>query len=247
MAPETKIFYPNGVEITALNKALKPLGAKVLENPQDSLKQAIAEYQKDVRTPELITDYWRAKLQADAENAGLHLSIEIPPCNWTEEEIRRPMKDINGNDVPGIMVPVIDTITLPVLGRIYPKMEDHTVQKDTFVKDTHDAKGWVKVCASIDAPNLNTPQRIAEEFAEQQGYLGQRLITYILAAQASKDLTGRYLDEGFTWSWLTGSRGRGGVVCACFLPDGRLGTFWYLPPEIPYRYGGWCFEEVKRV
>lgn len=247
MAPEAQIYFPTGVEIPDLNKALEALGARVVETPQISLEQAITEYKRDIRTPELITTYWQAKLRIDAERAGLKIRIEVPPCNWTEEEIRRPMKEIKGNDVLGIMVPVVDIITLPVLGKMYPKMRSYTVEENTPVKDIHKTKGWVKVYASIDAPNRNTSQSKAEKFAKQQGYLGQREVTYIVAAQASKDFTDQYLDQGATWSWLPGSRSDAKVVIASFLPGGRLFADWYLFPGLPGQSGGWRFEEVKRV
>lgn len=82
------------------------LAAEQRQN-QDFLKlqQAIAEYKKGPLTPELVTNYWRAKLQVDGARVGI--VVEVPDCDWTKEEIKRPMADIKGNRVhrvPGMMV-----------------------------------------------------------------------------------------------------------------------------------------------
>lgn len=234
MALEAKIYYPE----TDLHIALKASLVKAV------LKSII---QEGVRSPELITAYWQTKLQVDAERAGLNIKIEVPGCDWTEGEIRRPMKDIKGNDVPGLMVPVLPEITLPLLGKMYPIMGSDTLREDTPVKDIHKTQGWIKVYAVIDVPNCNTPQSRAEKFAREQGYLGQREITYILASQASKDLSGCYLDERCTWSWLDGSRRYGEVVSAYFDPHGYLIASGDPDSEIRSQQRGWRFEEVERV
>lgn len=109
----------------------------------DPLSQAIAEHERGIRTPEMWTAYWRAKFQVDAGKIGLN--IEIPDCDWTDEEIRRPMVDIHGKEIDGIMVPVMPDITLSVLGRMYPAMQSRTVREDSPVADTHDITGWIKV------------------------------------------------------------------------------------------------------
>jgi len=208
---------------------------------QELLQQAIVELKKGA-TPESVTNYWRAKLP----------EISIPDCDWTAKAIQRRMKERWGS-VPGIMVPDLEEITLPFLGETYPKME-LSVSEDTFIRhiiDIHRARGWIKTYASVNAPNLNTTQSQAQEFAETKRYLEQRLKTYILASQESKDLSGQYLDERGTWSRLfVRSCGEGDWIRARFSPDGRL----YLYYSIGYGMGhadvpslGARFEEVKKT
>lgn len=149
-----------------------------VEKPdQVLLRQAIAELKKRP-TPESVTNYWRAKFQIDGARA--RLNILVPDCNWTEEEIQRPMIDIHGNELHGTMVPVVSGITLPNLGRMCPKMSGLlfigepppiSFRDDTPIKDIHNTRGWVKVYASVDAPNLNTGTRDAKKFADDHGYL----------------------------------------------------------------------------
>lgn len=88
------------------------------------LRQAISEYKKGIRIPELFTAYWRAKLP----------DLSIPDCDWTEEAIRRPMVDIKGNQIPGLLVPDFAEITLLVLGRKFPKMGSLLLLKKDWLK-----------------------------------------------------------------------------------------------------------------
>ena len=211
---------------------------KVQVASSNPLDQIIREAKRGVCTPDLFTNYWRLKLEG----------VEIPDCDWTAGEIQRPMVDKLGRDIPGLMVPDLEVITLPLLGQMYPGMGNRSVAEDSPVTETHLSRGWIKVYDSVDVPNLNTSKADAEKFAEGQGYLPGREKGYILGSQASKDFHGKYFDQGATWSWLLGSRVGGGVVSAGFSADGRLFAFWYLyDPEVPFQRNGWRFEEVKRA
>lgn len=228
-------------------------------NSLDLLAQAIAEYRRGPITPELMTKYWREKLKIGGERVGLN--ILVPDCDWTEEEIRRPMLDIMGNTVQGMMVYNPEELRrgrmgLIRLGEMYPGMASYTVGRNTLITNTHETRGWIKVEATIGAPNLNTSREELVNFARRQGYLGQRESTYILASQASKDLTGRYFDEGGTWSRLLGVRGESIIfrnrryvmgVGAHFDSDGRLHVDWGLGSLVNVPDLGARFEEVKRA
>lgn len=212
------------------------------QTPQENLlEKAIAEYRRGSITPAVVTNYWRAKLPG----------IEVPDCDWTEEAVRRPMKDVRGKDVPGMMVyhpqEFLGKEGLVRLSQMYPYLRSYSVGGDTPITDTHTTTGWIKVEAVIDAPNLNTTQRQLEELAIKRGYLGQRATTYILAGQASRDLTGRYLDEVRTYTRLLGSRRGSKVVDARFGSDGYLDVGCGLEPGYQAPSLGGRFEEVKRA
>ncbi len=208
----------------------------------DLLAQAIKE---KLSTPELVTSFWRTKLQADGKRAGI--DIVVPDCDWSAEAIQRPMIDKDGNLILGMLVPALDELTLPLLGRMYPLMRSYAVAENTPITDTHETRGYIKVYASVDAPNRDTTQTQLEEFARKQGYIGARLRTYILASQASKDFTGKYLDQEDTSSKLLGSLRGGGVLSAYFRPDGFLDVIWGLGPEGHGSRLGGRFEEVKKA
>lgn len=215
------------------------------------LNQAIAELKANPFSPEANTNYERARLRAKGKVIGLE--VIVPACDWTEAEIRRPMKDKEGKEVPPMMIYLPDELMgqegLVKLGQMYPKMGSSSVQGGTTVQDSSDANkkgGWIKVEATVDAPNLNTTQGDLEKHAKKTGYFPQRENVYILAAQKSEDLGGCYFDEGQTWSRL-GSRVGGSVVSARFDPNGTLGVDWGLDPRDRDANLGGRFEEVKKA
>jgi len=68
----------------------------------DNLTRSIVEYKKNPFSPEANTNYWRTKLQEDGRRIGLE--IFVPDCNWTEEEIKKPMLDINEKEISSMLV-----------------------------------------------------------------------------------------------------------------------------------------------
>ena len=220
----------------------------------DYLMQSIAELKVNLFSPEAITKFWKAKLQADGEKIGLDISVL--DCNWTKREMRKPMIGINGAEVPSMMVYIPQELYgqegLIKLGQMYPKMNIWPVQKETVawvMRDSPDSskKGrWIKVEATIDAPNINTTEKDLKNHAKAKKYSRQRLITYIFASQASKDLTGHYLDEESTWSRL-GTHFQSEVAYVRFHSDGDLTIPWPLDPQAHGAGIGGRFEEVKKA
>ena len=225
--------------------------AELFPTSDDGLNEAIVELRANPFSPEAVTNYWKTKLQLDGKRIGLEISV--PDCNWTEDEIKKPMVGKKGEEVPSMMVYIPQELTgqegLKKLGQMYPKMRSSSAQEGTTVQDSPDANkqgGWIKAEATVDAPNLDTTQGDLEKHAKKQGYFPQRENAYILASQASKDLTGHYLDEGSTWSRL-GSRRGSDVVYADFDSDGRLQVDWRLGPRDRDAGMGGRFEEVKKA
>lgn len=212
---------------------------RALNNP---LKPIVEEHRGGVRTPEMWTAYWQTKLRVDGAKTGI--DIQVPDCNWTEEEIRRPMLDVKGNPVEGMMV-YNPGLSLLLLGNIYPKMDGYFISNYPFISDMHESEGWIKVEGTINTPNLNTTQKDLEDFAERTGYLGQRLSTYILASQASKDLNGQYLDREY--SRLLGFGSKDFISIVRTRHNGELFIGWGASPLTHYPSWGGRFEEVKRA
>ena len=233
-------------------KEVKPEAAET--EAQKILKQAVGEYTKGPLSPKIVTRFWQAKFNADGEETGLQL--QVPECDWSATDIARPMVDRLGNEVEGMMVYVPREMTLPLLDKLYNKDSLpwwFTAREDTSVIDSYDTLGgWVKMHAVIDAPNRNINQAQAEAFAQEQGYLGGRLRTYILASQASRDLTGKFFDQwdkdkSHTTSGLFGSLHNELAVDAYYFYFGSLSVSDCRAPEMAFRQYGWRFEEVKKA
>lgn len=189
----------------------------------------------DISTPESVADYWQKKLQEDIQRARLSIDIQVPPCSWTEEEIRRPMWDIRGNPLKGMMVYIPEQFTGPkrlwLLGQMYPEMKRFYQEEDTFVRGALEISGYAMVEAAVEAPNLDTTQQELEAFAKKFDYLGQDLVVYILASEASKSLLRKYFDLNSTHSRLLEARENGRVIGVNRDFDGALDISLNLRPE----------------
>lgn len=239
---EKKGLLPKRLEEPGLPESKPQAKTEVLADSKDLQLQSMAEeYSTQPHTPELVTKFWQTFLETSVKGQGLDISIPVVSCDRTAEELEALKKE-------GRMWVPQTQLTYPQLGQIFPKMQSYTVQKDSPIKDEfgQDAKG-VDVEVDADAPNRNTTQKDLENLFKKQGRKGMKLSTYILASQASKVLTDHYLDEGFIWSRLLGSRNEGFVVDANFGPDGCLYVGWVLGP----RGRGPCFggrsEGVKKA
>lgn len=216
-----------------------------------------------LKTPESVTNFWRLKLQADGKKIGL--DIKVPDCDWTTEEIKKPMIDYKGNQIASMMVYVPEELTgtkgLRRLGKMYPEINNVDVSEDTFdthwatkdaIRDCSDKEKkakWVKVEATADCPSQDDIFTWDELdiFAKKQGYAGQTLNTYILASQASKDLRGKYFDEKSDFCLLTGSRSeKGGIPQAYFQPNGNLLIAWLYLGDFVLA-DGVRFETTKKT
>lgn len=212
-----------------------------------TLELAIQKYKGELNrkslTPETVTEFWQ-----------VFLTKGLLKCDWTPERINAPMKDIKGNDVPGMMVPKVfrGEKGLRELGEIFSQRNN--VVSQGAAHDSPDAADteveWVKVEATIDSPNLDAAENDIRRFAKEQGYRGQTLNTNILASQASKVLTGHFLDESFHSSVLLGSdygRGVDEVVNAHHHWGSVDVHANYTGMGVLDHGYGWRFEEVKKA
>ena len=211
------------------------------ETSKDPLQQVIQEYKTGLQTPELITNFWQIFIQTSVKQAGLNRDLPaIPNCDRTQEELevlRKGGREMVYN--PGF--------EYPILGKIFRKMQSDSVKEDSPIKDEYERVGWVDVEMSLDTLNRDTSEDQLRDLFSSQGRDGQRLSTYIWASQASKVLTGHFLDEK-TYSRLFGSRGRyNNIVSAYFGSDGLLRVSWDYNPEDHSPGLGGRSEGVKRT
>ncbi len=172
--------------------------SETAESPySDALLQAIENYKSGPPTPNNVTAYWKAKMES--EGRKVRRDITVNQCTWTEQELQEPMYDVNRNPVEGMLVFVgkkfVREDGYSFLGKIFPRLQTSgCVIPPYYYRDIHQTSGWVKVEANPYSPNSNTDEEKIAQLSEERGYQGQRLITYILASYASKDLTGEYFD-----------------------------------------------------
>lgn len=205
------------------------------------LTDLVRKYKENPLTPELINRFWRTFLEISIKTQGLDIPVPTIECDRTQKELDALRKKVS------MWVPETK-LTYLQLGEIFPNMKNSAVEKDGLIKDEfeQDAKG-VDVGVKVNSPNRNTTERDIERFLKEQGRKGMRLSAFILASQASKVLTGEYLDQDGTWSRLLGSSSGDYVFGARFDSDGRLYILWNLPPEYRKPYLGGRSEGVRKV
>ena len=217
--------------------ALPELGKNGSKKPKEAVSYVSAllpEYQTKPHTRELVTSLWKAIWMEEGRKIGA--KIQVPLVDRTEEEI----KELEEQGRMMIYVPqkVATQGTRHLLGRIFPKMQNHSVKKDNSVTNEGVEGGWFDIESSPDSPNLKTTEDDLRELFKSQGKQGQSLSQYIVGSQFLKLTTGHYFDE-ITYSRLLDSRYVGYVVYADFGRDGSLFVDWDLDPSDRLdRWGG---------
>ena len=205
---------------------------------QDSaLVERIREYKAEPTNPVLVTNLWEEFIRTKI--TGHEISVpSLPVCDRSREELEA-LKVVGRGMIynPGL--------SYPILGRIFPKMQSYSVKEDSPIKDEFERVGWVDIEMTVDSPNLNTTEPKLQEVLIAQGKDGQRLSTYIWGSQMSRELTGRYFDQGSTWSRLLGSRGEGRVIDADFRKGGYLDVDWHLRASYHIPFLGGRSEGAK--
>lgn len=201
----------------------------------------VFEYKRNPTSPEAVTNFWQTFIRVSIEDSGKGIDVpQVPPCDRTPGELEALRQE-------GRMMAYNPGLSYPVLGKIFPKMNDYSVNEDSPIKDKGAKPIWVDVEIDIDAPNIDTTEEDLDKLFKSQGRKGMRESTYIWAGQASKVLTGKYFDQGSTYSRLLSSSNDGNVVHADFDPDGGLLVDWGLDPQAHDPNLGGRSEGVKRA
>lgn len=192
----------------------------------NSLELTIEEYRNSPTSPEKATAFWQAFW---AENSKkVDILVSVPKCPYTQEQL----EDMRRKDKGPIYVPEEFSTqkTRHLLGKMFPEMQSHSVEKGNSVINEVQNFGWRGFDMSVNAPHLKTNESQLKSALVSNGEEEPTLNEYIITGQASKLLTGKYLDEGVTVSRILGSRHDGGVVGAYFASDGYLGVYLSLFP-----------------
>ncbi|MCX6706031.1 MAG: hypothetical protein NTV24_02910 [Candidatus Woesebacteria bacterium] len=187
-----------------------------------SLEEATSEYKNSLNSPESLTRFMRSFWLGAGQRIGEEYIVSKFPLKSQE------IKERTKNGQMAIFCPA--EVSRVDLGRMFPKMGSWAVEESNSAVDTINNSGWLWIESSIDAPNRNTTEKQLGDTLKKAKRQGQSLRTYIIGGQISKLLTGRYFDEGPTWSRLLGSCDEGPVLCANFYSLGDLRVSSALSP-----------------
>jgi hypothetical protein len=199
-----------------------------------SLEAATEAYQENLHSPELTTAFWEVFWTENGKKASLDLAV--PQCPWDETQIKEMAKR---GKAPIVLPEEVSTQeSRHLLGQMFPKMNNHSTREGNAITNKVDHFGWRQFDTALDAPHAKKTEDKLREIMTSQGDEEPTLNEYIVASQASKLLTGHYLDEK-TVSIIFGSLNGGGVVGASFHPDGELFVRTFLSSGFQYwNWGG---------
>ena len=232
----------NSVAVEMGKVLLKNFGDISSEQPESKLSdldKAVSEYKNDPSNPEKLTQFMSAFWQEAGQRIGKSYTVEAFPLTSKELKERKERGEM------AISVP--QGISRVDLGKMFPKMGSWSVEEGNSAKDIKDNFDCLWIESAVDAPNLNTTEAMLDEIAREKGKDGQSLRSYIIGAQISKVLVGKYFDEGATSSRLPGSRDGGRVLSASFDSGGSLSVGSYCFPGAHNGLLGGRFEEVVKA
>jgi len=203
-------------------------------------EQLLAEYRLRPNNPEAITRICRAFLP----------EVNIPECDWTEEEIVTPIIGLRGIIQPGIMIylPEMynDASGLIRLGTRFPALTCTATEVGGSVISEHRPSGWYQIEAISEPPNPSSTEEALRGHFKHQNRDGQTLQAYVLGSQFSKLVFGRYFDDDYSASRLLGSRIASWVVDGRFHNNGSLHVMiGQKPQDVRINLGGRSMSKLK--
>jgi hypothetical protein len=183
------------------------------------LKKETKEFKKDLFNPEKATAFWQAFWNKNGNK--IDFAVNVTPCPIEEEQIRIAAK----SGIGLIFVPegAATQLERPILGKMFPKMHNLSVRpEDNEVRNIDSHSGWrfFDMQAHPLVPGTTEPEvRLSMQGRHAEA---ATLNEYIIASQAAKVLTGKYLDEAHYYSRLIGSVFSGDTIVARFAGSGEL-------------------------
>lgn len=194
-------------------------------------------------TPDFVDQFFQALWKTWGEKVN-HV-FEVPTCDRTREELAALYKE--GKGVLLIPHEAYTPEGMILLERIFPQMGNWHAQSGTTIKNViNNNGGCIDIEMGIDVPNVNTSEKQLKMLFALQGREGERLVTYIVGSQVSRLLTGRFFDQGHTWSRLLGSHSEDRTISVYFSDDGGLHFVSGWLPQHHYRRMGGRSEGMKK-
>ncbi len=163
-----------------------------------TIEAAVRAFADDPTDPDTATRALREIWRERGDRIGA--SFDVPPCPYSAAELRALAADVRR---VGYLPPEMATqATRHLLAKIFPLLQSYALFERNPVTNLDNPSGWFDYDAAEEAPYLNTDAPELIETVTAEGRWLATLNQYVVASQDSKLLTGRYLDEGRTWSRL---------------------------------------------
>src|SRR5262249_24314361 len=113
-----------------------------------ALERALASYRKGPQDPAVVTETFRQIWRARGERIGQN--IEVPPCPYTAEELAR--LEAPGRRLSFLPPSMATQAARPLLGAMFPAMDDFCLLPDNSVTNDVDYAGWFDYEVEIESP-----------------------------------------------------------------------------------------------
>jgi len=196
-----------------------------LADYEKGIAEAVAEFKSKPLTTESVTNYWQKRWDLIAEKRrGVDLGkFRVPTCNRSTENLIM-LKNLPQSRK---MVYAPDNFFKPgglkTFAELYPETHCYLLRQGGPVWNKSNEGGWFDIEESFGSPYAGESEEEIKAFFGEQGISGQRLATYVIGSQDSKDQTDHYFDEE-TWS-LLGSTFRGHKISIHTSPTGAIHVF----------------------
>lgn len=210
------------------------------ENLGLNLENALREYKNNSTDSELLTKFIHSFWTEVGKKIGK--TIIVDKFLLTSKEIKE--RQVKGD--MAIFDP--DGVGKEDLGIMFPNLDSWALREGNSIVDITNNSGWLWIEASVDSPNRKINKDELEEKFKKEGKQGQSLKSYIIGSIISKLITGKFFDEGPTWTRLLGSSDSDvDRILECdFGIDGRLGVGpTHFPWERSKSSGGRSEEVIK--
>jgi len=234
--------------------------APAQKSREHTLRLATTAYTDKLQDPQRLHDFYQAYWDFyGIEKMGLsQRDTRVAAVPYTEEDIWQFMKledPQDGNpdaDLGYFQLPVLASSDGRLLiGRGFANLGAvWAFQAGSDVTNSHQATGWMRVDASLDAPYRKNQQgkltglsvlELREDMKVGKR-IGQTVNLYGPSGNVIKQIHGYYPDQGSTWSHLPGSVWRGKCLIASFNSYGYfgVGSGWFPGDRHP-EFGGRSF------
>ncbi|HUC95089.1 MAG TPA: hypothetical protein VMR19_03780 [Candidatus Saccharimonadales bacterium] len=208
------------------------------------LKREIKEYKRDSKNPERVTAFWQAFW--DKSGNKIDFVPGVTPCPLTEDQIVEAGRCGRGL----IFVPenVATQESRYLLGKMFPKMHGNSVRMiDNEVRNIDSHFGWRLFDTQFEPLVPGAIESEVKTVMAAKSAEAPTLNEYIIASQAIKNLTGKYLDEERYFARLLGSALAGETIVARITQNGELDVFPWGPNQYASRVGARFSWPVKTL
>jgi hypothetical protein len=189
-----------------------------------------SSWENNMLTPDSVDNYFQAFWRRKGEQIGLSQQLAIPACDRSVEELAALRREERGV----ILMPdeIMGDKGSALLGKMFPVLQTWSTDRNAAAFfDTSGKGGCIDIEMDLYSRHKDVTEPQARELFSSQRKQIQRLQTYIVGSNISKELIGHYFDEEGS-SRIALDYPRDATIDAAFSSDGQLIIIANLDPNL---------------